>query len=125
MPLLSRDRTELKNIVVGGGPCACNPEPIADFVDLFQLGEGEERLPEICRCYQDAKEKGLSKEEFLLKACQIGGVYVPAFYDVEYFPGGRVRSVTPNRPGVPAVVEKRIIPHWSIPASTRPCSARS
>ena len=109
IPVYSKDRPGLKNLVIAGGPCCCNPEPIADFVDLFQLGEGEEMLPEICRCYQDAKEKGLSKEEFLLKACQIGGVYVPAFYDVEYFPDGRVKSITPNRPGVPAVVEKRII----------------
>ena len=113
IPVYSKDRPGLKNLVIAGGPCCCNPEPIADFVDLFQLGEGEEMLPEICRCYQDAKERGLSKEEFLLKACQIGGVYVPAFYDVEYFPDGRVKSITPNRPGVPAVVEKRIIQNLS------------
>ena len=83
IPIKSKDRTELKNIVVGGGPCACNPEPLADFFDIIFLGDGEEVDLEVMDLYNECKKNGESKEEFLKKACKIRGVYVPAFYDVE------------------------------------------
>ena len=84
VPLLSTERGEGSPIVVGGGPCVCNPEPIADFFDLFVLGEGEEVNLELCHLYLACKEAGDTREEFLRKAAQIEGVYVPKFYEVEY-----------------------------------------
>ena len=84
VPLLSRDRTELKNIVVGGGPCACNPEPIADFFDILFLGDGEEVDLEVIELFRKCRKEGKTKQEFLMEAAQIEGVYVPSLYDVEY-----------------------------------------
>ena len=108
IPLLARERTGLKNLVIAGGPCACNPEPLADFVDLFTLGEGEEVILELVDLYKESKASGDSKEEFLKKAAQIGGVYVPSLYSVDYKEDGTIRSITP-REGAPAKVKKRII----------------
>ena len=107
IPIKSKDRTELKNIVVGGGPCACNPEPLADFFDIIFLGDGEEVDLEVMDLYNECKKNGESKEEFLKKACKIQGVYVPAFYDVEYNEDGTVKSYTATN-GAPDRVEKRI-----------------
>ena len=108
IPLLARERTGLKNLVIAGGPCACNPEPLADFVDLFTLGEGEEVILELVDLYKESKASGDSKEEFLKKAAQIGGVYVPSLYSVDYKEDGTIRSITPSE-GAPAKVKKRII----------------
>ena len=78
-------------------------EPIADFFDVVQLGEGENQLPGICAEIEKAKkEGGVSKKELLLRIAKIPGVYIPAFYDVEYYEDGRVKSITPNEPGIPA-----------------------
>ena len=91
-------------------PCACNSEPIADFFDVVQLGEGENQLPGICAEIEKAKkEGGVSKKELLLRIARIPGVYIPAFYDIEYYEDGRVKSITPNEPGIPAVITKAII----------------
>ena len=110
IPLLASERGEEFPIVIGGGPCAVNPEPIADFFDLFNIGEGEEMLPEIVALYVKMKEAGASKREFLLEAARtISGVYVPSLYDVEYNDDGTVKSYTPNAEGVPASVKKRIV----------------
>ncbi|MBP5270049.1 MAG: TIGR03960 family B12-binding radical SAM protein [Clostridia bacterium] len=110
IPLLSADRGEDMPIVIGGGPCSYNPEPVADFFDLFDIGEGEEMLPEIARLWIDMKKNGASKHEFLLEAARtIEGVYVPSFYDVSYNDDGTVRAYTPKYPGVPARVKKRIV----------------
>ncbi len=109
IPLYSKEREGLKNIVVGGGPCAYNPEPLAPFFDVFSIGEGEEALPELAKLLQKAQKEGWSREEFLLAAAQLEGFYVPAFYDAEYNEDGTLRSFKPNREGVPAVVRKRII----------------
>ena len=106
IPLLSADRKDLNNIVVGGGPCACNPEPLADFFDLFFLGDGEEVDLEVIDLYRECKKNGESKISFLEKAAQIPGVYVPAFYDVDYNEDGTVKSYTPTH-NAPAKVEKR------------------
>ncbi len=108
VPLLSKDRHSLKNIVVGGGPCASNPEPIADFFDVFQLGDGEELMNEFLDLYAEYKEKNASKEEFLLAAAKLPGIYVPSLYDVTYNEDGTIKAVTP-RDGAPAVVHKRVV----------------
>lgn len=108
IPLRSRDRQSLTPIVVGGGPCACNPEPLADFFDIFLPGEGEEVTNELIDLLIVHKEKGSSKLEFLRDAAKIEGVYVPAFYDVSYNADGTISAVTPKE-GAPAKVKKRII----------------
>ncbi len=108
LPVRSRDRTSLRGLVMGGGPCACNPEPLADFFDLFQLGEGEEVMLEVLDLYHTAKGEGWSKTAFLQRAAGIPGVYVPSLYDVSYNPDGTVRAVTPKG-DAPARVTKRIV----------------
>lgn len=108
IPLRSAERTELHNIVVGGGPCACNPEPLADFFDIFFLGDGEEVDLEVMELYRRCKKEGKGKAEFLRLAAQIEGVYVPALYDVEYNGDGTVRSYTP-KDGAPVTVKKRVV----------------
>lgn len=108
LPLKSCDRNALSPIVVAGGPCACNPEPLADFIDLFFLGEGEEVDLEVIDLYKEVKKSGGSKQEFLCRAAKIEGVYVPSLYDVAYNEDGTVKSVTPSD-SVPATVKKRII----------------
>ncbi len=110
IPLLSSERGEEFPIVIGGGPCSYNPEPIADFFDLFDIGEGEEMLPEIVRLWIKMKKEGASKRDFLLEAARtIEGVYVPAFYDVSYNPDGTVKEYLPKYPGIPRRVKKRIV----------------
>ena len=109
IPIRSSERTELKNIVCAGGPCACNPEPIADCVDLFFIGEGEDVDLEVIELYRKCRDEGKSKQEFLQLAAQIEGVYVPSLYDVEYNEDGTIKSFTPKS-GAPAVIHKRIMP---------------
>lgn len=108
IPLLSKDRHDLFNIVVAGGPCACNPEPLADFIDLFFIGEGEEVDLEVMDLYKQCRANGETKQQFLEKAAQIQGVYVPSLYDVEYNDDGTIKSFTPQN-NAPAVIKKRII----------------
>ncbi|MBQ1814988.1 MAG: TIGR03960 family B12-binding radical SAM protein [Ruminococcus sp.] len=108
IPLRSSDRKELKNIVVAGGPCACNPEPVADFVDIFFIGEGEEVDLEVIDLFKECKASGADKDEFLRRAAQIEGVYVPSLYEVSYNDDGTVKAYTPTH-GAPAVVHKRLM----------------
>ena len=108
IPLLSKDRHDLKHIVVAGGPCACNPEPITDFIDIFFLGDGEEVDLEVIELFRACKKEGKSREEFLRLASRIKGVYVPSLYDVTYNDDGTINAVTP-RDGAPAVIEKRVM----------------
>ena len=108
VPLRSRDRTALTPLVIGGGPCACNPEPLADFFDIFLPGEGEEVTNELIDLLIAHKEKGSTKLEFLRDAAKIEGVYVPAFYDVSYHADGTLKAVTPKETA-PAKVKKRVI----------------
>ena len=108
IPLHSRDRQGLHNMVFAGGVCTFNPEPLAEFVDFFSLGEGEEITVEILDCYRKAKQAGWSKEEFLLEVAKIPGVYVPSFYTHTYREDGVLTAVTP-RDGIPTVVQKRIV----------------
>lgn len=108
VPIKSCDRDGLSPLVVAGGPCACNPEPLADFIDLFFLGEGEEVDLEVIDLYKKFKKNGGSKQDFLKEASKIEGVYVPSLYNVEYNEDKTIRSITPQE-GVPATVKKRII----------------
>ena len=108
IPLHAAERKELKNIVFAGGVCAFNPEPLADFVDFFSLGEGEDSTVEIVSLYDQAKAEGWSKEQFLLAVSKIPGVYVPSFYRHEYNDDGTLRTVIPLN-GAPEVVTKRIV----------------
>lgn len=108
LPVRSEDRHELSPLVVAGGPCCCNAEPLADFIDLFFLGEGEEVDLEVIDLYKEFKKKGGSKAEFLRAAAKIEGVYVPSLYDVSYNEDGTVKAVTP-KDGAPKSVKKRII----------------
>ena len=110
IPFYAKDRDESWPLIVAGGPCACNSEPIADFFDVIQLGEGENQLPGICAEIEKAKkEGGVSKQELLRRIAKIPGIYIPAFYDVAYQEDGRVKSITPNEPDIPAVITKAII----------------
>ena len=108
VPLRSRDRQGLHNIVFAGGVCAFNPEPLADFIDFFSLGEGEEITVEIVSLYDKAKSEGWSKELFLQEVAKIPGVYVPSFYRHEYNPDGTLSAIIPLE-GAPAKVTKRIV----------------
>ena len=108
VPLYAKDRQGLKNIVFAGGVCAFNPEPLADFVDFFSLGEGEEITVEIVSLYDRAKAENWSKEAFLLEVSKIPGVYVPSFYEHTYHEDGTLKEVIPLN-GAPKVVTKRII----------------
>ena len=109
IPFYSKDRDDRWPLIVAGGPCACNAEPIADFFDVIQLGEGENQLPSICAEIEKAKKEGISKKQLLLNIAKIPGVYIPAFYDVTYHEDGRVKAITPNEPGIPARITKAII----------------
>ena len=109
VPVRSKDRTALAPMVVAGGPCACNPEPVADFIDIFIIGEGEEVNIELTDLYMQAKKEGWDKQRFLQQVAQIGGVYVPSLYDVSYREDGTIDSVKPNCPQAPEKVTKRII----------------
>ena len=108
VPLLAREREGLENIVFAGGVCAVNPEPLADFIDFFSLGEGEEITKEIIDCYRQAKKDGCTKQEFLLRVSKIDGVYVPSFYEHTYNPDGTLAAIRPKN-GAPARVRKRIM----------------
>ncbi|HOB19438.1 MAG TPA: TIGR03960 family B12-binding radical SAM protein [Candidatus Atribacteria bacterium] len=109
IPLLARDRTLDDPFVIAGGPCAFNCEPLADFLDLVALGEGEELIGDLLDVYKQWKSEGGDRDAFLLRAARIPGIYVPKFYDVEYMDDGRVKAVTPNRDGVPSRVVKRVV----------------
>ena len=108
VPLHSKDRQDLKNIVFAGGVCAFNPEPLADYIDFFSLGEGEDITVEIVSLYDRAKAEGWSKDKFLQEVAKISGVYVPSFYRHEYNEDGTLAAIVPLN-GVPNVVTKRII----------------
>lgn len=108
VPVLKKDRTMLTPIVVAGGPCACNPEPMVDFVDIFLPGEGEEVTNDLVDLLIKHKEKGSTRLEFLREAAKIQGVYVPEFYNVDYNEDGTIKSVQ-NFETAPERVQKRIV----------------
>ena len=108
LPLRSKDRDDSCPIVVAGGPCVCNPEPLADFVDIFFLGEGEEVDLEVIDLYKKCKKEGKTKAEFLREASTIKGVYVPELYDIVYNEEGIITAITP-KDGAPEKITKRIM----------------
>lgn len=108
LPVYAKDREALTPIVCAGGPCCCNAEPIADFVDLCILGEGEEVNIELMRLLERCKAENCTKHEFLVRAAQIEGIYVPSLYDVQYNEDCTIKSITPLE-GAPEKVRKRII----------------
>lgn len=109
IPLKSRDRRDFTPIVVAGGPCTCNPEPLADFIDIFFLGEGEQSDLEVMDLYKKFKKNGGTKQEFLAEAAKLEGVYVPSLYDISYNEDGTVSAITPKG-DAPKTVRKRIEP---------------
>ena len=109
VPVESRDRGENDPIVVAGGPCAFNPEPLADFIDAFMIGDGEDVMTELNRVILERKEKGLSRDTCLKNLAKLEGVYVPSLYDVVYHEDGTVASVTPNCPEALPTVRKRVV----------------
>ena len=108
VPVYSKDRKDLFPIVMGGGPCVCNAEPIADFFDLFVLGEGEEVNLKMMQLAEKFKKNGGTKQEYLEQAEQIEGIYVPSLYDISYNEDGTVKAITPKN-NAPAKVRKQII----------------
>ena len=108
IPVLAKDRNSLTPIIAVGGPCTCNPEPICDFVDIIFLGEGEESTNEVLDLLKECKLRGATKQEFLLRAKDIAGIYVPSFYEDEYNEDGTLKSLTPTN-GAPAKVKKTVI----------------
>ena len=109
IPLHACDRPEKDPIVTGGGPSAYNPEPLADFFDIFYIGEGETVYDELLDVYKKYKSAGKSRKEFLEAAAQIEGLYVPRFYDAEYHEDGTLRSFTPNNPNAPEKIKKQVV----------------
>ena len=108
VPLRAEDRKSLTPIVAFGGPCACNPEPVAEFADIIFLGEGEETTNTVLDLLKECKESGKSKQEFLEAAMHIQGIYVPSFYEDSYNPDGTLCALTPTH-GAPATVKKSIV----------------
>ena len=109
IPLHAADRTESDPIVIGGGPCAYNPEPLADFFDMFYIGEGETVYFELMDRYKENKKQGRSRREFLEQAAEIEGIYVPAFYDVEYHEDGTIKSFRPNNSHAKETITKQLV----------------
>lgn len=117
LPLRSADRGEGTPLVIAGGPCAFNPEPLWEFVDCFVLGDGEEAICDIVDLYKKNKNVGKAKAELLRELALVRGVYVPRFYDADYHDDGTVRSIRSNLPDIPSVVQKSIVEdldaaHW-------------
>lgn len=109
IPLYAADRTNEDPIVIGGGPCAYNPEPLAAFFDIFYIGEGETVYDELLDAYKEWKAAGGSRMEFLERAAQIEGLYVPMFYDAEYEADGTLKSFSPNNAHAPETVKKQVV----------------
>lgn len=109
IPLHASERTDSDPIVIGGGPCAYNPEPLAEFFDLFYIGEGETAYYPLLDAYKENKKRGGSRREFLELAAEIPGMYVPAFYDVTYKEDGTIQSFLPNNPHAKPTVSKEVV----------------
>ena len=109
IPLLSKERKDGDPLVIAGGPCAYNPEPLADFIDFFVIGEGEEVILEILNLYKEHKEKKGTRDGFLEKVAAIEGVYVPRFYEVLYNDDNTIKDMIPINPAAPKKIRKRMI----------------
>ncbi len=113
IPVWSKDRTQADPIVIGGGPCSYNPEPIADFFDLFYIGEGETMYRRLLDLYKEMKQNGASREEFLHEAGKLPGIYCPSLYTVTYKEDGTIASFTPKYADVPKTIEKEMVTELS------------
>jgi radical SAM family uncharacterized protein len=112
IPLYAADRGDDLNaypLIIAGGPCTYNPEPLAPFFDIFSLGEGEEALPELAELYRECRKQNMSKSDFLRRAARLEGFYVPSLYDVTYNEDGTIHKFAPKYDDVPAKIKKRII----------------
>ena len=109
IPAYARDRAENDPIIVAGGPCAFNPEPLAPFIDAFMIGDGEDVMHELIDVIRDGREAGLPKKDIFRNLARLEGVYVPSLYDVSYNDDGTLKSFAPNDPAAPAVVKKRVV----------------
>jgi len=112
IPIRASERREEDPIVICGGPCAYNPEPLYDIADIFAIGEGEEQLNYLMDLYKECKKNGLNKEEFLRKATGIRGIYVPSLYDVSYKEDGTIKEFKPKYEDVPKVVQKALVKNF-------------
>lgn len=109
IPIWAKDRTLEDPIVFGGGPCSYNPEPIADFFDVFYIGEGETRYDDVFELYKELKKRGASREEILYQIAKIPGMYVPSMYEVSYKEDGTIATFKPVREDVPETITKEIV----------------
>ena len=109
IPLIATERTWDDPIVIGGGPCSYNPEPIADFFDIFYIGEGETQYRNLLDLYKKCRNDSISREAFLAEVAKLPGMYVPRFYDVSYNDDGTIQSILPNRPDIPRTVVKELV----------------
>lgn len=109
IPIHAIDRTEDDPIVIGGGPCAYNPEPLADFFDLFYIGDGETSYDELLECYKEYRKSGKSRKAFLERAAQVPGIYVPQFYEPSYHEDGTLAAFTPTNVHAPEKVRKQVV----------------
>jgi len=109
IPVLAKERDDSHPIVIAGGTCTLNPEPMADFIDFFVIGDGEEVLPELLDCFRDWKVKSASKQQLLQQVANINGIYVPSLYHVEYQADGLFKSITPAVPTAKPTIQRRIV----------------
>jgi len=109
IPLIATERGEDCPIVIGGGPCTYNPEPLADFFDIFYIGEGETQYRNLIDLYETCKEQNLGREEFLRRAARMPGMYVPRFYHVDYNEDGTIKRFMPTERGIPVSIRKEIV----------------
>ncbi|MCD7955852.1 MAG: TIGR03960 family B12-binding radical SAM protein [Lachnospiraceae bacterium] len=109
IPLFAAERSESDPLVIGGGPCAYNPEPLAPFFDMFYIGEGETVYDELFDLYKDCRADGISRNDFLHRAAKIPGIYVPSLYEVTYKEDGTIASFLPKESDIPTVIEKQVV----------------
>ena len=109
IPLLAKERGDDCPIVIGGGPCTYNPEPIADFFDIFYIGEGETQYRPLIDLYKKCREEKVGREEFLRRASKLPGMYVPRFYETTYHEDGTIASFRPTEEGIPATIRKELV----------------
>ena len=109
IPLEAKERTKEHPFVIGGGPCAYNPEPLAEFFDLFYIGEGETQYYRLLDLYKEWKKSGAPREQFLRQAAQVQGIYAPSLYEVSYHEDGTIASMRPNCPEAPEKVTKQVV----------------
>lgn len=109
IPLLAKERGDDCPIVIGGGPCTYNPEPIADFFDIFYIGEGETQYRPLIDLYKKCREEKVGREEFLRRAAKLPGMYVPRFYETTYHEDGTISSFRPTEEGISATIRKELV----------------